>query len=263
MIKSKCKPFTIGYSKDKSTLITKTDPAEIYKVQYVELRAENIESEKPKANFKFTKDMLHMETAETTSMMYDVTQYYSSAKSTKGYKRMIPVSLVGTWVTSYNKMVTAYDDAIEAYEKLVLNFNLVHAPAATKKAFSETFDADLTAALKDLPKLKTADEPPIDSTRIDLPEMPYMTKMRPAPFGGPKLFTDGDIDSITAGDYVFEMGAGRVTTGWLTLKEGSVKGYGTKGQAETAISYINPVQAKETVDCKPLYLGVIAYPIID
>jgi hypothetical protein len=52
-------------------------------------------------------------------------------------------------------MVKAYDDAIPAFVTKVKAFNHVHAPVATKKAFADTFDADLATALKDLPFLKT------------------------------------------------------------------------------------------------------------
>jgi hypothetical protein len=160
-------------------------------------------------------------------------------------------------------MVKAYDDAIPAYVAKVKAFNHIHAPVATKKANAETFDKDLAAALEGLPFLKTVAEPPVDSTRVALPEMPYMSVMRPGAFGGPKLSASADAKSMTSGEYLFEMGAGRVTSGWLNLAKDSVKGYGTKGQSAKALSFIHPLQSAVEADCKMIYLGVIAYPLKD
>ena len=109
--------------------------------------------------------------------------------------------------------------------------------------------------------MQTADVPPAESTRKLLPEMPYMTVKRPAAFAGPKLSTATTVASVTPGDYLYEMGAGKVQSGWLTLAASSARGYGTIGQGATPVSYINPLQ--DTAACKPIYLGVIAYPLLD
>jgi hypothetical protein len=77
--------------------------------------------------------------------------------------------------------------------------------------------------------MKTTDEVPIDSTRLALPEMPYMSVMKPEPFDGPKLSTADSPMTVASGDYVFLMGAGKPQSGWLTLTDKSVKGYGTTG----------------------------------
>jgi hypothetical protein len=111
--------------------------------------------------------------------------------------------------------------------------------------------------------MQTADATPVESTRKALPEMPYMQIERPAPFGGPKLSTATLADDTTPGDYLFAMGAGKSQSGWLTLAAASLKGYGTQGQAASPVSYVNPVQASVPTDCKAVYLGVIAYPIVD
>jgi hypothetical protein len=111
--------------------------------------------------------------------------------------------------------------------------------------------------------MKTADAVPVDSTRKALPEMPYMPLMRPPAYTGPKPSAVADTSKAAAGDYYYEMGAGRVQSGWLTLAAKSAKGYGTMGQAEVPVSYIHPLQAKTEADCKPIYLGVIAYPLLD
>jgi hypothetical protein len=111
--------------------------------------------------------------------------------------------------------------------------------------------------------MQTADAVPIPSTRLALPEMPYMPVMRPLPFAGPKLSTKTLAAEVTPGDYLFEMGAGRAMSGWLTLADKSAKGYGTKGQAEAPVSYLNPSQSTVPATCRTIYLGVIAYPIID
>jgi hypothetical protein len=91
--------------------------------------------------------------------------------------------------------------------------------------------------------------------------MPYLTVKRPAAFAGPKLSAATLVTSVTPGDYLYEMGAGKVQSGWLTLATTSARGYGTMGQQATPVSYINPVQ--DNAACKAIYLGVIAYPILD
>ncbi len=78
--------------------------------------------------------------------------------------------------------------------------------------------------------MQTADVPPAESTRKLLPEMPYMTVKRPAAFAGPKLSTATTVESVTPGDYLYEVGAGNVQSGWLTLADKSARGYGTTGQ---------------------------------
>jgi hypothetical protein len=60
LIKSACKPFTIGYDEAKSKMISSSKVEETYKVQYIELRADDIDAEKPKSAFTFEKDELHM-----------------------------------------------------------------------------------------------------------------------------------------------------------------------------------------------------------
>jgi hypothetical protein len=60
LIKSACKPFTIGYNPDKSKLISEEKVEDVYKVQYIELRADNMDSAMPKKTFKFEKDQLNM-----------------------------------------------------------------------------------------------------------------------------------------------------------------------------------------------------------
>jgi hypothetical protein len=109
--------------------------------------------------------------------------------------------------------------------------------------------------------MQTADIPSAASTRKLLPEMPYLTVMRPATFAGPKLSTADLVASVTPGDYLFETGAGKVQSGWLTLADSSMRGYGTMGQQAIPVSYINPLQ--EVTDCKAIYLGIIAYPLAD
>jgi hypothetical protein len=111
--------------------------------------------------------------------------------------------------------------------------------------------------------MQTADVPPAASTRKLLPEMPYLTVARPAAFAGPKASTASLAASVTPGDYLYETGAGRVQSGWLTLADSSMRGYGTMGQATTPVSYINPLQETVVANCKPIYLGVIAYPLLD
>jgi hypothetical protein len=111
--------------------------------------------------------------------------------------------------------------------------------------------------------MQTADVPSAESTRKMLPEMPYLTVMRPAGFAGPKLSTAATAASVTPGEYQYLTGAGRVQSGWLTLAASSMRGYGTMGQGATAVSYINPIQDTPAASCKALYLGVIAYPILD
>jgi hypothetical protein len=60
LIKSACKPFTIGYDEAKSKMISDTKVELTYKVQYIELKADNIDAERPKKTFAFEKDQLHM-----------------------------------------------------------------------------------------------------------------------------------------------------------------------------------------------------------
>jgi hypothetical protein len=124
----------------------------------------------------------------------------------------------------------------------------------------DTFEDDSFALIDALTLMQTADEPSIESTRKLLPEMPYMNVMRPAAFDGPTLSTDTDTASIADGEYLYESGAGRVQSGWLTLADSSLRGYGTMGQSATPLSYIYPLQ---TETCNALYLGVIAYPLVD
>ena len=111
--------------------------------------------------------------------------------------------------------------------------------------------------------MKTADETPVDSTRKTLPEMPYMSVARPAAYTGPKASTATKASDTTPGDFRFEMGAGRVQSGWLTLAADSARGYGTTGQSKVPVSFLNPVQPTVVAECKKIYLGVIAYPIAD
>jgi hypothetical protein len=111
--------------------------------------------------------------------------------------------------------------------------------------------------------MQTADEPSAESTRLLLPEMPYMTVMRPAAWAGPKLSTAVTASAVTPGEYLYQMGAGRVQSGWLTLADSSLRGYGTMGQQAKPVSYIHPKQETDSSKCKALYLGVIAYPILD
>jgi hypothetical protein len=111
--------------------------------------------------------------------------------------------------------------------------------------------------------MQTADVPQVASTRKLLPEMPYVTAARPAPFAGPKASTAALAASVTPGDYMYLKGAGRVQSGWLTLAVDSMRGYGTMGQAASPVSYINPLQEAVAASCNPIYLGVIAYPLMD
>jgi hypothetical protein len=108
--------------------------------------------------------------------------------------------------------------------------------------------------------MQTADATPVESSRKQLPEMPYMSIMKPATFTGPKLSTAATASSVTAGDYLYEMGNGRVQSGWLTLAA-TMRGFGSLGQSATPISYIYPLQVDGT--CDAVYLGVIAYPIFN
>jgi len=78
--------------------------------------------------------------------------------------------------------------------------------------------------------MKTAADPPAESTRKALPEMPYMSVARPASYAGPKLSAATKAEDTTSGDFRFEMGAGEVQSGWLTLATDSKRGYGTTGQ---------------------------------
>jgi hypothetical protein len=111
--------------------------------------------------------------------------------------------------------------------------------------------------------MQTADVPQVASTRKLLPEMPYVTAARPAPFAGPKASTAALAASVTPGDYMYLKGAGRVQSGWLTLADKSARGYGTMGQSEAPVSYINPVQEAAELKCVGIYLGIIAYPLVD
>jgi hypothetical protein len=78
--------------------------------------------------------------------------------------------------------------------------------------------------------MKTTADPAKDSTRLALPEMPYMTVSRPAAYARPNLSSAKEAKDTTNGDFRFEKGAGIVQSGWLTLAEKSERGYGTTGQ---------------------------------
>lgn len=136
-----------------------------------------------------------------------------------------------------------YNDQIPAYETAIKRWNIIHAPVAAKAANDATFDADKKAIIDSLKPMMTTDAVPAESTRLDLPEFPYMPVERPSPTVGPRLSNTDKVDDITAGDYLFDKGAGRVQSGWLTLADKSARGYGTMGQSTTPVSYINPVQA--------------------
>jgi hypothetical protein len=172
---------------------------------------------------------------------------------------MVPLELITMWAGKYNAEVTAYDAAVPDYTALVKTWNILHAPVAALALYPTSFAADQEALTGALTMMQTADDPPIASTRKLLPEMPYMTVKRPAPFAGPKLSTAALVDGIAAGEYRYEMGAGRAQSGWLTLAASSMRGYGTTGQSATPVSYINPLQ--DTTTCAPIYLGVIAWPL--
>jgi hypothetical protein len=60
LIKSACKPFTIGYDEGKSKMISETKVELTYKVQYVELKADKIDAGTPLKTLAFEKDQLHM-----------------------------------------------------------------------------------------------------------------------------------------------------------------------------------------------------------
>jgi hypothetical protein len=260
LVKSECKPFSIGYDKDESTLIGSAEIDTTYKVQFVELRDEHVTSDRPKNDFTFKADQVSDATPGTISTLYNVTQYYTSRKTVTGFKRYVPLELIAKWVAQYNEQIDAYDTAVPIYTAAVKNFNLIHAPVAAKTLIGATFDDDLDALKKALVKMKTTDVPPVDSSLDLLPEMPYLSILRPAEFAGPKLSSAADSSTIAAGDYLYEMGAGRPQSGWLTLADASMRGYGSMGQANAPISYIYP---GESDPCVPLYLGVIAYPLID
>jgi hypothetical protein len=102
LIKSACKPFTIGYDASKSALIASKKVEEAYKVQYIELSSAAVASDKPSKDFVFAAGQVSNATPLTISKPYDVTQYYTSAQSLKGYKRMLPLDLIALWVASYN-----------------------------------------------------------------------------------------------------------------------------------------------------------------
>jgi hypothetical protein len=93
MVKSKCKPFTIGMNDSDSKLIGKTAAA-AFKVQYVELRDENVASDKIKSDFVFKKGENSVKVPLTRSIPFEVTQYYSSAQATTGFKRNLPIDLI-------------------------------------------------------------------------------------------------------------------------------------------------------------------------
>jgi hypothetical protein len=194
LVKSACKPFSIGYDKDASTLIGSAVIDTTYKVQFVELRNEHVTSDKPKNAFTFEAGQVSDTTPGTISIPYHVTQYYTSRKSVKGFKRYVPLELIAKWVTQYNARVTAYDNAVPLYTAAVKKFNLIHAPVEAKKLIGATFDDDLDALKKTLVKMKTTDVPPVDSSLDLLPEMPYLSDLRPAVFAGPKLSSAADSD---------------------------------------------------------------------
>jgi hypothetical protein len=260
LVKSACKPFSIGYDKDASTLISPAVIDTTYKVQFVELRDEHVTSNRPKNAFTFKAGQVSDATPGTISIPNNVTQYYTSRKAVKGFKRYVPLELIVKWVAQYNVQIDAYDAIVPKYTTLVKKFNLIHAPVAAKTLIGSTFDDDLDALKKDLVKMKTTDVPPVDSSLDLLPEMPYLSVLRPAEFAGPKLSSTADSTLVAAGKYLYEVGAGRPQSGWLTLADASMRGYGSMGQATAPISHIYPAQSDP---CVPLYLGVIAYPILD
>jgi hypothetical protein len=99
LIKSACKPFTIGYDSAKSALIGVDAKVETtYKVQYIELQNDNLTTDKPKKDFVFAAGQVSIDMPLTKSMPYDVTQYYTSAQSLKAWKRSLPLDLIALWV---------------------------------------------------------------------------------------------------------------------------------------------------------------------
>jgi hypothetical protein len=257
LVKSTCSPFSIGYDKDASKLIGAAVVETTYKVQFVELREEHVTSNRPNKDFTFTAGQVSAAAPGAISLNY-VTQYYSSRLAVKGFKRYVPLELIEKWVAQYNVQIDAYDAIVPEYTAAVKNFNLIHAPVAAKTLIGATFDDDLDALKITLEKMKTTDVPPVDSSLDLLPEMPYLSVLRPAEFAGPKLSSDSS--TVAAGEYLYEVGAGRPQSGWLTLADGSMRGYGSMGQSAAPLSHIYPAQSDP---CVPLYLGVIAYPILD
>jgi hypothetical protein len=85
LVKSACKPFSIGYDKDESSDIGSFDIDTMYKVQFVELRDEHVTSDRPKNTFTFKAGQVSDATPGTISIPNHVTQYYTSRKTVTGF----------------------------------------------------------------------------------------------------------------------------------------------------------------------------------
>lgn len=179
MVKSTCKPITIGYDAANSKAVSKIEDE--FEVQWIQLPASSVTSDVVQ-EFTFTKDQL-LGAAAVGSSLYDMTQMFSSGQTTAAFERMLPISVVELWVKQYNAGVKTYSDSLAAYKTAVSNFNLVHAPVAGLKADKE-HATKLAAYLKDLPKMKTSDGT-TDSTLPKLPERPSFTVERPLAWAGP------------------------------------------------------------------------------
>lgn len=146
LLKSECKPITLEYSANDSTLITETDVKKIWKVQYLEVPTASVTDGLVAAATTFASAD-DMNTYSGDSKFWDVTQHYSSSQALKGWTRKIPLDAIMLWVKSFNQKVVIHDQKVATYDIEVKDFDIIHAPVEAEKKYKETWEADLEAAI--------------------------------------------------------------------------------------------------------------------